>query len=151
MLLRNWSFTATAIVALTLGIGATSAIFSVIYGVLLKPLPYRDPEQLVRVYENNPVEGFQMFPLSPADFLDYRKENRVFQGIATYVRQDQQYGGDHPERLIGMRVSHGFFRLFGVEPMLGHEFTQRNQPADLTRSRSSVTTSGTGFSDAIRT
>ena len=127
MLLRNWSFTATAIVALTLGIGATSAIFSVIYGVLLKPLPYRDPEQLVRVYENNPVEGFQMFPLSPADFLDYRKENRVFQGIATYVRQDQQYGGDHPERLIGMRVSHGFFRLFGVEPMLGHEFTQEEE------------------------
>ena len=127
LLLRNWSFTATAIVALALGIGATSAILSVIYGVLLKPLPYRDPERLVRVYENNPVEGFQMFPLSPADFLDYRKENSVFQAIATYVRQDQQYGGDHPERLIGMRVSHGFFRLFGVEPMLGREFTQQEE------------------------
>jgi predicted permease len=127
MLLRNWSFTATAIVALALGIGATSAIFSVIYGVLLKPLPYRDPEQLVRVYENNPVEGFQMFPLSPADFFDYRQQNGVFQGIATYVRQDQQYGGDHPERLIGMRVSQGFFRLFGVEPMLGREFTPQDK------------------------
>jgi len=127
MLLRNWSFTATAIVALALGIGATSAIFSVIYGVLLKPLPYWDPEQLVRVYENNPVEGFQMIPLSPADFLDYRKQNGVFQDIATYVRQDQQYGGEHPERLIGMRVSHGFFRLFGVEPMLGREFTQQEE------------------------
>jgi putative ABC transport system permease protein len=56
------SVTATAIVALALGIGATSAIFSVIDGVLLKPLPYRDPERLVRVYENNPVERFQTFP-----------------------------------------------------------------------------------------
>ena len=127
LLRRNLSFTATAIVALALGIGATSAIFSVIYGVLLKPLPYRDSERLVRVYENNPVERFQTFPLSPADFLDYRKQNRVFQDIATYVRQDQQYGGDHPERIIGVRVSHGFFRLFGVEPMLGREFTQEEE------------------------
>ena len=71
-LLRNPSFTAIAIAALALGIGANSAIFSVIYGVLLKPLPYRDPGHLVRVYENNPTERFQMFPLSPADFLDYR-------------------------------------------------------------------------------
>jgi putative ABC transport system permease protein len=127
LLRRNLSFTATAIVALALGIGATSAIFSVLYGVLLKPLPYRDSERLVRVYENNPVERFQTFPLSPADFLDYRKQNRVFQDIATYVRQDQQYGGDHPERIIGVRVSHGFFRLFGVEPMLGREFTQEDE------------------------
>jgi hypothetical protein len=65
LLRRNLSFTATAIVALALGIGATSAIFSVLYGVLLKPLPYRDSERLVRVYENNPVERFQTFPLSP--------------------------------------------------------------------------------------
>ncbi len=129
MLLRNWTFTATAILALVLGIGATSAIFSVIYGVLLKPLPYRDPDQLVRVYENNPVEGFQMFPLSPADFFDYRKQNTVFQDIATYFRQDRQYGGDSPERLIGMRVSYGFFRLFGVQPLLGREFTQQEEAA----------------------
>jgi putative ABC transport system permease protein len=90
-------------------LGATSATFSIIYGVLLKPLPYQDPDRLVRVWEYNPVERFQTFSLSPADFLDYRKQNRVFQDIATYVLQDQQYGGDHPERIIGARVSHGFF------------------------------------------
>src|SRR5579872_1415792 len=127
VLLRNRSFTAVALAALALGIGANSAIFSVIYGVLLKPLPYRDPERLVRVYENNPVERFQKFPLSPADFLDYRSANRVFQELATYVRQDQQYGGERPERLTGVRVSDGFFRLFGAEPMLGRAFTKQEE------------------------
>src|SRR5438477_4258869 len=124
MLLRNPAFTTVAVAALALGIGANSAIFVVIYGVLLKPLPYREPAWLVRVYENNPAERFQMFPLSPADFLDYRAQNRVFQDIATYVRQDQQYGGERPERLTGVRISHGFFRLFGFEPMLGRAFTR---------------------------
>ena len=119
--------TVIAIAALALGIGANSAIFSVVYGVLFKPLPYQDPERLVRVYESNPVERFQMFPLSPADFLDYRKQNRVFRDIATYVRQDQQYGGERPERLIGVRISHGFFRLFGAKPMLGRDFLEQEE------------------------
>ena len=118
MVLRNRSFSVTAILALSLGIGATSAMFSVIYGVLLKPLPYRDPDRLVRVYENNPVERLRNFPLSPADFLDYRKQNRVFSDIATFFRQDQQYGGERPERLIGLRISHEFFGLLGAQPML---------------------------------
>jgi predicted permease len=131
---RNRSFAATAIIALALGIGATSAIFSVIYGVLLKPLPYRDPGRLVRVYGHNPAERLGAFPLSPADFRDYRRENRVFESMATYLRQDLQYGGEYPQRLIGMRVSHGFFHLFGVEPQLGRAFTQEEEsnagPAD---------------------
>jgi predicted permease len=126
-LARNRSFAATAIAALALGIGSTSAIFSVIYGVLLKPLPYRDPSRLVRVYEHNPAERLDAFPLSPADFRDYRSQNHVFESIATYIRQDQQYGGEHPQRLIGMRVSHGFFHLLGVEPQLGRAFTQEEE------------------------
>ena len=127
---RNRSFAATAIAALALGIGATSAIFSVIYGVLLKPLPYRDPGRLVRVYEHIPAERLGVFPLSPADFRDYRRQNRVFESIAAYIRQDQQYGGERPQRLIGMRVSHGFFHLLGVagvEPQLGRTFTQEEE------------------------
>ncbi len=127
MLSRNRGFTAASIAALALGIGANSAIFSVIYSVLLKPLPYRDPGRLVRVYQNNPVERFDKFPLDPADFLDYRRQNTVFEGIATYVRQDQQYGGDHPERLTGVRVSYGFFHLFGFQPMLGRAFTYEEE------------------------
>jgi predicted permease len=124
---RNRGFAATAIAALALGIGATSAIFSVIYGVLLKPLPYRDPGQLVRVYEQNPGERLSAFPLSPADFRDYRARNGVFESMAAYIRQDQQYGGEHPQRLIGMRVSHGFFHLLGVEPHLGRTFTREEE------------------------
>jgi len=127
VLSRNRSFTVVAVAALALGIGANSAIFSVIYSVLLKPLPYRDPAHIVRVYEYNPIERFDKFPLSPADFLDYRRQNSVFQDIGTYVRQDQQYGGDHPERLIGVRVSYRFFTLLGVEPLLGRGFTQEEE------------------------
>src|SRR5690349_21258029 len=127
MLGRNRGFSAAAIAAVALGIGANSAIFSVIYGVLLKPLPYRDPERLLRVYESNLVERFRNFPLSPADFLDYRKQNRVFEEIATYIRQDQQFGGERPERITGLRVSHGYFRLFGFEPLLGRAFTQAEE------------------------
>ena len=127
MLSRNRSFTVVAVAALALGIGANSAIFSVIYSVLLKPLPYRDPSQIVRVYQYNPVERFDKFPFSPADFLDYRRQNGVFQDIGTYVRQDQQYGGDHPERLTGVRVSYRFFALLGVEPMLGRGFTYQEE------------------------
>ena len=126
-LARNRSFAATAIAALALGIGATSAIFSVIYGVLLKPLPYRDPGRLVRVYANNSAERLGGFPLSPADFRDYRRRSRGFESIATYIRQDQQFGGEHPQRLIGMRVSQGFFHLLGVEPQLGRTFTQEEE------------------------
>src|SRR5579884_2820726 len=127
ILARNKTFTATAILALALGIGATSAAFSVLYGVLLRPLPYREPERLVRVYVENPRERFHDFPLSPADFLDYRARAHVFQEVATYVRQDQQYGGDHPECLVGLRVSYGYFRLFGVAPLLGRDSTREEE------------------------
>ena len=152
VLSRNPGFTAVAIAALALGIGANSAIFSVIYGVLLKPLPYRDPERLVRVYENNPVERFEKFPLSPADFLDYRKQNGVFQDIATYVRQDQQYGGERPERLTGVRVSYRFFGCSASSRCWAALSRRRKKPTPARRtSQSSATASGSGSSAATRT
>ena len=124
---QSRGFTAVAIAALALGIGANSAIFTVVYSVLLKPLPYRDSSRLVRVYQYNPVERLDKFPLDPADFRDYRGQNTVFEDIATYVRQDQQYGGDHPERLTGVRVSYGFFHLLGFAPMMGRAFTRQEE------------------------
>src|SRR6266852_8369032 len=92
MLFRSWTFTATAIIALALGIGATSAIFSVVYGVLLKPLPYREPEQLIRVFESS--AGQPKFPMSAGDFQDYRAQNSTLAGLALYTRLDLELSMD---------------------------------------------------------
>jgi predicted permease len=115
-------FTVVAVLTVALGIGANSAIFSVINGVLLKPLPYSQPDRLVRVFTTFP--SFPEFPMNPHDFLDYREQNRVFDDFALYVRDDLQFAkAERPERLTGIRVSSGFFRLLGWQPMLGRTFT----------------------------
>jgi predicted permease len=115
-------FTVVAVLTLALGIGANSAIFSVINGVLLKPLPYREPDRLVRVFTTFPA--FPEFPMNPHDFLDYREQNSVFDDFALYVRDDLQLAkAERPERLTGIRVSTGFFRLLGWQPLLGRTFT----------------------------
>jgi hypothetical protein len=126
-LARNRGFSLTAILAMALGIGATGAILSFLNGVLLKPLPYEDPNRLVRVYQQIPLERLSSFPLSPGDFRDYRGQNHVFSGMAAYLRQDQQFGGENPQRLIGMRVTANFFEVLGVRPQLGRAFTREEE------------------------
>jgi putative ABC transport system permease protein len=119
-------FTVVAVLTLALGIGANSAIFSVINGVLLKPLPYHEPDRLVRVFTTFPA--FPEFPMNPHDFLDYREQNRVFDDFALYVRDDLQFAkAERPERLTGIRVSTGFFGLLGWKPMLGRTFTMNEE------------------------
>jgi predicted permease len=128
MLLKNPGFTAVAVLTLALGVGANSAIFSVINGILLKPLPYQAPERLVRVFETSPT--FPKFPTSPANFLDYREQNQVFEDYATFSRSDLQLAeGDRPVQLTAMLVSEGFFRLLGFEPMLGRAFLPSEEQA----------------------
>ena len=123
---RSPGFAAVAVLVLALAIGGVSAIFSVVDGVLLKPLPYAEPEQLVRVFSVWPK--FNDFPLSPADFLDYRARNRVFRSIALYARRDLDLvTADRPERLAGMAVSAGFFHLLGYEPVLGRAFGMEDE------------------------
>ncbi len=118
---RSPGFAAVAVLMLAVAIGGNSAIFSVVNGVLLKPLPYQEPQRLVRVFGVWPK--YDNFPMSPADFLDYRARNHVFSGIALYARRDLDLATrDRPERLAGMAVSAGFFRLLGYEPMLGAAF-----------------------------
>ena len=121
LLRKSPGFTLVAVLTLALGIGANTAIFTVFDALLLKPLPFAKPEQLVRIYNTGPQ--LDKSPISPANFLDWQQQNRVFQEIAAYTGNDfTMLGGDVPERLLGARVSAGFFNLLGVQPSLGRPF-----------------------------
>jgi putative ABC transport system permease protein len=120
-LLKTPGFTAVAILTLALGIGATSAMFSVINGVLLRPLPYPAPDSLVRVHEIVPQYG--RFSVAPATFLDWRQQNTVFERIAAYAPGTATFadaGG--PERVPSAAVSWDLFELLQVAPALGRGF-----------------------------
>ena len=121
MLLKKPVFTAVAVLALALGAGANTAIFSVVNGVLLRPLPYKDPDKLVRLGEwSKQVPGMS---ISYPNFKDWRERNRVFDGIAaTQFDSYNLTGGDEPERLQGRNVSYNFFDVLGVVPTLGRGF-----------------------------
>ena len=126
MLVKRPGFTFVAVLTLALGIGANAAIFSVVNGVLLKPLPYPHPEQLVRVFESSRSQP--RFPMSPGDFLDYRDQNTSLSSLAIYTRQDMELAlGDRPEQLSAMRVSADFFATLGFEPLLGREFRREDE------------------------
>src|SRR5438477_695248 len=130
MLAKNPAFTAIAVLALALGIGANSAIFSVVNAILLRPLPYKNPEQLVMVWENATHLGFPKNTPSPANFLDWRQQTKVFQGIAAFAeRSFNLTGAGEPERLDGRRVSANLFDVLGVRPIIGRTFvSQEDQP-----------------------
>ena len=125
-LMKNPGFALIAIVTLALGIGANTAIFSVVNGVLLKPLPYRNPEQLIRVFERS--ERQPRFPMAQGNFQDYREQNTTLSGLALYTRHDMELSqDDKPERLAALGVTAGFFELLGVQPLLGREFRRDDE------------------------
>jgi putative ABC transport system permease protein len=122
-LLKNPAFTAIAVLALALGIGANSAIFSVVNTLLLRPLPYRNPGQLVVIWENATHLGFPKNTPSPANFLDWQKQATLFQGMAAFAERTFNLTGvGEPERLDGRRVSANLFDLLGVKPIIGRNF-----------------------------
>jgi len=122
-LAKNPAFTSIAIVALALGIGANSAIFSVVDAVLLRPLPFKKPEQLVMLWENATHLGFPKNTPSPANFLDWQKQAGAFTGMAAMVERSFNLTGvGEPERLDGRRVSANLFDLLGVRAVLGRTF-----------------------------
>jgi putative ABC transport system permease protein len=122
MLAKSPAFSLIAILTLGLAIGANTAIFSVVNAVLLRPLPYPHSEQLVRVFGKQPQ--LDLAPSSPANFLEWREENQVFERIGTYVGKGfNLLGGDKPERVIGARVSADLLPLLSVQPALGRLFT----------------------------
>ncbi len=121
LLRRSPGFTLTAVMTLALAIGANTAIFSAVKGVLIAPLPYPDPDRLVRLFEES--DRTPHFPMAPLDFLDYRNELQSFAGIAAYFRSDLQIGeANHPEQLRGMQVTAGFFGVLGYQPAMGRDF-----------------------------
>ena len=115
---KNLSFTTIAVLTLALGIGATTALFSVVNGVLLNPLPYPASEQLLSIRQKT-VDA-QERTLSYPNFLDYQRNNRTFTGMAGYLQEDFTLtGGGEPERLRGEMISASFFPLLGVKPVIG--------------------------------
>ncbi|HKG58790.1 MAG TPA: ABC transporter permease [Pyrinomonadaceae bacterium] len=121
---KNPGFTIVAVIALALGIGANTAIFSVVNTILLRPLAYKDPERLVMVWEDATRHGYPRDTPAAANFVDWRDQNQVFEGMAAI--DDTSFnltGAGDPERLEGRRVSANLFPLLGVEPQLGRVFT----------------------------
>jgi len=123
MLAKNRGFTIVAVIALALGIGANSAIFSVVNTVLLRPLPYKNPERLVMVWEENSKQGFPHDTPAAANYVDWRDQNHVFEAMAAMTDSSFNLTGvGDPERIDGQRVSASLFPLLGVEPQLGRVF-----------------------------
>jgi len=116
-------FAAVAVITLALGMGANTAIFSVVNGVLLRPLPFEDPDRLVRIWHTPPqasFPGITSFTVSPANFLDWQNQNHVFEHMAIYgFRAFTLTGGDKAEQVTASPVSAAFFDTVGVKPMLG--------------------------------
>ncbi|HEX8140370.1 MAG TPA: ABC transporter permease [Pyrinomonadaceae bacterium] len=125
MLWKKPGFTVVAIVALALGIGANTAIFSVIYTVLLSPLPFKNSERLVWIWETNPVAGIKKEPASLPNFTDWKTQSQSFEGVAAFIRSSLTLTSDgEPERIPCAYTSANFFSVLGVEPALGRSFTE---------------------------
>ena len=121
---RSPGFTIAAILALALGIGATTAIFSVLDQVVLRPLPYADPGRLVMVWETNETKGLSHERLSPVNFGDYRNLTQVFEDAAAwwYPQVNLTEPGHDPLRVNTVEASGNFFKVIGVAPVLGPGF-----------------------------
>jgi putative ABC transport system permease protein len=123
---RAPGFTLTAVLALALGMGANTAIFSVVNAVLLRPLPYEKPDRLMQVWHTPPQKSFPgmpIFTVSPANFLDWRTQNHSFEGMAAYgFGRYTITGSGHPETLRVVAATHGLLAILHAQPLLGRGF-----------------------------
>lgn len=126
-LAHNPGFTLAAVLTLALGLGATSAIFSVIRAALLRPVPYEDPERLVLLTgTQRGEEGTQRWPIAYFDFVDWRSQTTAFESMAAMSDHPESFnlsGTGEPERVSGEMASAGYFELLGIEPVLGRTFS----------------------------
>ncbi len=123
MLRRSPTFTMVAILALALGIGATTTIFSIVYGVLLRPLPYPDDQRIAMVFNHFAPQNTERGTLSIADYLDWKQGNHAFESPELYRQAPLDVTGlKEPEQVQGAYVTAGFFNALGVQPLLGRTF-----------------------------
>jgi putative ABC transport system permease protein len=129
MLLKNPGFTLIAVVTLALGIGANTAIFSVVNALLFRPLPFREPERLVWIANTGTTGGLSSVTSRVANFNDWRAQNKSFEDLGAYFAffdygSYNLVGVGEPERLIGVGVSQNLFSVLGVPPLLGRGFSE---------------------------
>src|SRR4051812_6046648 len=124
MLLKHKGFTAVAVIALALGIGANTAIFSLVNGVLLRPLPFPNAESIIYIEGKNPAAGITDSNISFLDFTDWSQQTDLFASTAAYWTGTANFGADgaEPERVPRAGVTTGFFSVLGVQPVLGRTF-----------------------------
>jgi predicted permease len=128
ILFRNPGFTVLAVLTLALGIGANTAIFSVIYGVLMKPLPYADGNQLVIVQQQAPLAGVNNVPFSVKEIQDYREQSQTLHDVVEHHTMSfTLLGGNEPQRVQTGVVSANFFDVLGVKPLLGRTFVEADE------------------------
>jgi predicted permease len=129
-LLKRPALTCIAIVTLAIGIGANSAIFSTINALLLKPLPFPDPERVVALWDKVPSRGVERNEVTVANYLDWRAQNKTFEQLGIYRWWSTNLtGSDSPERVQGFQVTPNFLDIVGVKPMLGRGFSaEEDQP-----------------------
>jgi putative ABC transport system permease protein len=130
MLLKAPSFMSTAILSLAIGIGATSAIFGVVNGVALRPLPYREPERLVRLWQNKVIAGVTEIPVSEGNVNVWRKQAQSFETVAVFFTTVSVITGEaEPEQIPGASVSHDLLPMLGYQPAIGRHFLpEENSP-----------------------
>lgn len=131
MLLKSPTFTFIAIMTLALGIGANTAIFSIVYGVALKPLPYKDPEKLFWIQSYNPTNGSPPLPNTVIErYEGWRDRNQSFENLA--ARRDKNFNvtfATEPERILGDQITYNFFDTLGLKPLLGRFFLPEEDKA----------------------
>src|SRR4029434_1275465 len=129
-LLKRPAFTVIAVATLALGIGANTAIFSTINALLLKPLPFPDPDRIVALWDKVPSRGVARNEVAVANYLDWRAQSKSFEHLGIYRWWSTNLtGGETPERVQGFQVTAHFLDIVGVKPILGRGFTaEENEP-----------------------
>jgi putative ABC transport system permease protein len=124
MLLKNPAFTTVAMLTLALAIGANTAVLSIVNALLIRPLPYKAPQQLVLLWEQFTLQGLDRIPVSAPEFLDYETQTQSYEQIAAFDYADMNLtGGEMPERIQGAVVTPSLFPLLGVQPVKGRVFS----------------------------